>query len=78
MQHWPNTLTTVSRFLYVEFYSSHVFLADITFHHTLITINLSNLPTVAFFAGILRLRLQPGIIPLGPKVLNLIRSRSMN
>lgn len=41
---------------------------NITFHHTLITINLSNLPTVAFFAGILRLRLQPGIIPLGPKL----------
>lgn len=29
---------------------------------------MSNLPTIAFFAGILRLRLQPGIIPLGPKV----------
>lgn len=42
---------------------------NITLHHTLITINLSNLPTVAFFAAILRLRLQPGIIPLGPKVL---------
>jgi hypothetical protein len=43
-------------------------LSDITFHHTLITINLSNLPTIAFLAGILRLRLQPGVIPLGPKV----------
>ncbi|CCA68394.1 hypothetical protein PIIN_02258 [Serendipita indica DSM 11827] len=41
---------------------------NITFHHTLITINLSALPTVAFFAGILRLRLQPGVIPMGPKL----------
>lgn len=33
-----------------------------------ITINLSSLPTVAFLAAILRLRLQPGAIPLGPKI----------
>lgn len=33
-----------------------------------ITINLSSMPTVAFLAAILRLRLQPGAIPLGPKI----------
>ena len=33
-----------------------------------ITINLSSMPTVAFLAAILRLRAQPGIIPLGPKL----------
>ncbi|PVG04014.1 hypothetical protein CPB86DRAFT_779121 [Serendipita vermifera] len=72
----PNTEDTLGAMLAAIAASFTVFAAtltsyaynNITFHHTLITINLSNLPTMAFFAGILRLRLQPGIIPLGPKL----------